>query len=171
MDDGVHFIGRKVTMNRRSMLKLSGVAGVGALTLGAGKCGGQSIETEVAIIQSTALALKSLLPAQSTLLDKVGKLASDFNVAYKRGDFVSAKATFESLDTDIQTLIADVGGASPRVVFLVALVGVALHAVASLLASQSTSKLAAMAGPMTVNRVQQLGSAAAAAKMLEAAKQ
>lgn len=159
---------------RRDFLRLAGVGGAGLLVASQIGCGA-SIATEIGIIQSTILALKPLLPNQAALLDKVSRLAGDFNTAYRAGNFSSAKDFFNSLADNIDTLIADVGVASPRVQFLVALVGVAIHAVAALLAEQGAAspkagKMAGSMAPATVDRVQRMASPEVAAKLLQSVK-
>lgn len=163
-------------MNRRTFIGTGALAGAGALIAAETGCAPKSVEVEIGILQSSIIALKPLLPAQATLLDKIGKLAGDFNTSYKAGNFTSAKDFFNSLADNIDVLISDVGGATPRVQFLVALAGVAIRAVAALLNEQGTTQPAAGAmatslSPDTVNRVQQLGGADAAARMLQSVKQ
>jgi hypothetical protein len=159
-------------MNRRNFIGTGALAGAGALVLSQVACG-PNIDTEIGIVLSTIPLLKPLLPNQVVLLDKIASVTTDLRKAYKAGDFNSAKNFFGSLDTNIQTLINDVGGASPRVQFLVALVGVAVHAIAALLNEQPapvTATATAMA-PDAVDRLKVLGSAEAAAKALASVKQ
>lgn len=131
---------------------------------------GKSVTAEIGIIQSTILALKPLLPAQATLLDKISKLAGDFGAAYARGDFTSAKTFFASLADNITTLVGDVGVGSPRIQFLVAVVGIAVRAIAALLNEQATPAIQSMASPAEADRVRAMGSADAASRALRAAK-
>lgn len=159
--------------DRRNFLKISTGAGIGALvvaSVGASKCGGKSVTAEIGIIQSTILALKPLLPAQAALLDKISKLAGDFGAAYARGDFTSAKTFFASLADNITTLVGDVGAGSPRIQFLVAVVGIAVRAIAALLNEQATPAIQSMASPAEADRVRAMGSAEAASKALQVAK-
>lgn len=163
-------------MDRRQMISTSALA-VGGFALGsaftAPACFGKSIEAESAIVDSAILSLKGLLPAQAALLDKIGKLNRDFAAAYKRGDFVDAKAFFASLDQNIQTLIDDLDvNVSARIKLLVGIVGVAVRAIAALLNEQSTPAIVAAANaPAMQSRIQKLADPVAADKLLKSLKQ
>lgn len=166
-------------MKRRQFIGTTSVtllaAGTGgAFLLNQIACGGKSIDAESAIIDSTIIALKPLLPNQAALLDKIASVNRDFAAAYKKGDFVSARSFFDSLDVNISTLLNDIGAASPRVKFLVSVVSIALHAIAALLNEQATPAISAAAvkvAPVTSERVKTLGSDAAADKLLKSLKQ
>lgn len=159
-------------MNRRRFIQTGAAAGVGTVVVSQIACG-KSIANEIAIIISTAGELKPLLPAQAALLDTIAKVAHDFNVAYSRGDFDSARQLFDSLAGDISTLMADIGQTDPHITLLVAIVSVAIHAVAALLNAQATPVLAGKArtaAPATVSRVQQMSSKDTAGKILDSVK-
>lgn len=160
-------------MNRRDMISRSALA-VGGVAIGAAfgepACSKLSITAEIGIIQSTILALKPLLPAQAGLLDRVSKLAGNFGAAYAKGDFASAKAFFMSLADNITTLVADVGVGSPRIQFLVAVVGIAVRAIAALLNEQSTPAIESMATSAEASKVRSMGGADAARRALQVAK-
>jgi hypothetical protein len=158
------------THSRRKFIQVAAVGGVASLAITQLSCG-PSLDTEIGIILTTIPLLKPFLPNQAVLLDKIAKITSDLQKAYRAGDFTNAKTFFNDLDVNIQTLIADVGGASPRIIFLVAIVGVALRAVAALI-NQSTPPaiMSAMASPGEVERVRVLGSAESAAKLLGSLK-
>lgn len=128
-----------------------------------------NIGTEIGIIQTTAIALKALLPNQAVLLDKIVKLSGDFNAAYNRGDFTSAKTFVNSLADNIATLISDVGAGSPRIQFLVAVIGIAAKALAALFNANATPAVMANMDS-AADRLKVMGSAEAAAKALQAAK-
>jgi len=159
-------------MNRRTFISTGASAAAGAAVLGQIGCG-KSIANEIAIIISTVGELKPLLPNQAAILDTIAKAATDFNAAYSKGDFDSARNFFDSLADNISTLMADIGVDNPHISFLVALISIAVHAVAALLNSQATPKLAARArgaAPRTADRVTSMSSPATAGKVLNSLK-
>lgn len=161
-------------MNRRSFIQTGAIGGGFTLALMLENCGGKSIANEISIILSTITELKPLLPNQSALLDKISLVANDFNKAYSSGDFNSATSFFNSLADNVSTLVGDIGTDNSHMTFLVAIIGIAVHAVAALLASQGTpstvSKARSVAGPQSVTRAQQMASQASAKAVLNAVK-
>ena len=98
-------------------------------------------------------------------------VANDFNSAWVKGQFDSARQFFESLDETVTLVINDLGiGASTRVKLLLASLGIAVRTIAALISEQGQTqpKAASMAGAKTVNRVKQLANASDADWILKA---
>lgn len=166
--------------SKRSFMRL---AGTGAVAMAVGgviapisrpdapepACDRKSVTAEVAIIQTTVLAVKPLWPSKAALLDKISALAGDFGKFYARGDLSSAHAFVLSLAENISTLIADAGKESPRVQFLVATIGGIIRALAALFL-ESPAAIASMASPAEADKVRAMGSPAAARKVLDSVR-
>lgn len=151
------------TNTRRDFLRLGGL-GVGSLMLTSQiNCGGKSISGTIALISGAISELKLLYP-NLAVLDKIVKLATDFNRDWVAGKFDSARTFFESLDTTVQQVITDLElNASARVKLLLASVAVGVRLIATLISEQATPSAMATAqvsAPKTVNRIKQLSNPA-----------
>ena len=108
------------------------------------------------------------------LLDKIAKLAHDFNDAWVAGKFDSARKFFENLDETVSLVINDLGiNAGARVKLLLASLGIAVRTIAALIQEQgqANSVAARAADPATVNRIKQLADPAVADRLLKSVKQ
>ena len=160
-------------MNRRKFISGT-AAGAGAVLVTSQLgCGGKSVSGTVTLITGAINELKILFPNVSAL-DKIIKLATDFNDDWVAGKFDSARTFFENLDTTAQQVITDLGlNASTRVKLLLASVGIAVRVIASLISEQGQQTPGAMitaqgTAPKTVSRVKSLSNAADADWILKA---
>lgn len=160
-------------MDRRNFIGNT-VTGVAGFTIASQiNCGGKSVSGTVTLITGAISELKLLFPAIPAL-DKIIKLATDFNADWIAGKFDSARTFFDNLDTTVQTVISDLGlNASARVKLLLASVGIGVRVIAALISEQGASQPKAMTAanataPSTVNRVKQLANAAEAETILKA---
>lgn len=158
---------------RRTFLKGAGM-GAGSLILASQlDCGGKSVSGTVSLISGAVSELRLLYP-NLPILDKIVKLATDFNTDWVAGKFDTARTFFENLDTSVQQVITDLGvTASTRAKLLLASVGIAVRTIAALISEQGQSqpgamKTASAAAPATMNRVRQLSNAADADWILKA---
>lgn len=159
--------------SRRKFIKSAGI-GAGSLLLASQlDCGGQSVSGTVTLITGGVSELKLLFPS-NPLLDKIVKLATDFNADWVAGKFDSARTFFENLDSTVQQVIGDLGvTASPRVKLLLASLGIAVRIIASLIGEQATPaavRAASDAAPQAVSRIKELSNAADAERILSAVK-
>lgn len=159
--------------SRRSFLRLTGTGAAGFVVGSAIGCGGKSVSGTVVLITGAVSELKAIYP-NLPALDKIIKLAESFNADWVAGKFDSARAFFESLDSTVQQVIADLGvNASTRVKLLLASLGIAVRVIASLISEQGTANPAAemtanAKAPATAKRVNQLANPDVAAQILKA---
>lgn len=150
--------------NRRDFIKGAATATVGIVIVESLNCGGKSVSGTVTLITGAISELKLLYPSLP-ILDKVVRLATDFNKDWTDGKFDSARTFFENLDSTVQQVITDLGiNASPRAKLLLASVGIAVRVIASLINEQG-QQAGVMAeanatAPKTVSRIKQLSNAA-----------
>ena len=125
-------------MNRRTFAK-RGAIGLAALTLttSAYKCGAEQVSIYVRTITTFLNQIASLLPERGALITKIVKLASDFDAAYRCGDFASADTFFNSLDQNITTLTNDIGvNVSNNVKTWISIIGATVTSIAVLFKDQ-----------------------------------
>jgi hypothetical protein len=157
-------------MNRRKFIGTTALAGAGLAM--APKCGGKSISAELVIVDGAVAELEVLFP-NATTLDKIRKLAKDFDADWTAGKFDSAKKFFENLDTLVSQTITDLEiNASTRAKLWLATLGIAVRTIAALIAEQGTAQPAAAAAavttvPETVKRIRVLADARAADRILK----
>lgn len=159
-------------LNRRKFIQ-TGAVGAGSLVvLSQLNCGGKSVGGTVTLITGAIAELKLIFPSLPAL-DKIVKLATDFNTAWVAGKFDSARTFFESLDTTVQQVMNDLEiNGTTRVKLLVATLGIAVRTIAALIAEQgqAVGSRAVRAAGATGDRVKQLANAADAARILGAVK-
>ena len=132
-------------MNRRHFIHTGALAGAGALVISETACAPKNLSFFVQTLIGAMRDLSPLIPGQGVLLSKIITIATDFDAAYKRGDFANATAIFNTLVGNVTQLINDIGSLSTQIKTILAVVGIALRAIASLLASQATPAIAAKA--------------------------
>jgi hypothetical protein len=129
-------------VSRRDLIKgaaiVGGVTLIGGGTLSQVACSGPKLSTWVQTIIGALEELKPLLPAQTSAITKIIKVATDFNAAYQSGKFKDAITIFENLSTLVDQLISDLGTPSQQVKVIVAVVGIALRTIAVLLRNQAS---------------------------------
>jgi len=123
-------------MNRRTMLKVTGMAGIGVLTVGTSACG-KNISLYTATVIGSLEELIPLLPGLSDRLKQAVTIAKTFDQAYRDGKFADAATIFENLTTTRQQIISGIGAMNESVKLAVAVGGVALRGIAVLLRQQS----------------------------------
>lgn len=124
-------------MNRRTLIKTGGLATVGVLTGSAFKCGADKVSIYVRTITTFLNQISSLLPAQAALITRIVKIASDFDAAYRRGDFASADTFFNSLEQNLTTLTNGIGvNVSNSVKTWISIIGITVTSIAVLFKEQ-----------------------------------
>lgn len=124
-------------MNRRDVMKGGAFAAVATLVLGEEACKAKDPSVYVQTVVGVLHELQPLLPASSALIAKAIKIASDFDAAYVAGKFADATALFANLSGVLSQIAADAGVNNPTVKVALAVAGIALRAIAVLLASQA----------------------------------
>lgn len=164
-------------MNRRQALKLGGLAGVGALTMGVQRCGGPNLSFYVSTIIGAMKDLSPLLPNLSANITKAIKVAETFDAAYRKGDFDSAEKLFENLNSLISQIADDAGIESQQVKLAITFANVGIRAIAAILFAQRDQPAVASAiakrgaaGKARLSVVERLADAAAIDKAYQASK-
>jgi len=136
-------------ITRRNVLKAGGAAAIAYVTLGAGSCG-----KNISVYTATVIgSLKELLPLLPNLSDRIRQaisIAETFDKAYSEGKFANAATIFENLTSILSELFNAIGTPSDSVKVAIAVGGVALRAIATLLKSQSTQSK--VAGVVAANK-------------------
>lgn len=151
-------------MNRRSMMKLSGAAIVGAAVVTQVGCEKKDVDFYIATVTGSMAQLKPLLPNQAALLDKAISIAKSVNQAYQDGKFDSALSLANNLTTTINEIITAAGvNLSDTVKMIISIANVALGTVAVLIensasrssraASPGAAKVRALASPKRVDAI------------------
>lgn len=131
-------------MNRRTLLKTGGLAAVGTLTMGAGKCGAEKVSIYVRTISTFLNQISTLLPDQAAFITKTLKIAADFDAAYRRGDFATADTFFNSLEQDLTILTNSIGmNTSNNVKTWLSIIGITVTSLAVLFKEQIDAQPAA----------------------------
>ena len=163
-------------MNRRQFTKRAAltvaVAGLGGSAF---KCGSENISIYVRTINAFLNQIAGLLPDKAAFVTKIIRLATDFDAAYRRGDFANADSLFNSLEQNLTQLTNDIGvNVSNGVKTWIAIIGAALTSIAVLFKDQ----VAALPAPITARAgsarsaraVERLASQAAVDRLYQAAK-
>lgn len=126
-------------MNRRQFARQSTLAlAVAGLSATAFKCGSAQVTIYVQTIISFLREISAIIPAQASFIGKIIAIATDLDAAYKRGDFDNAMAFLESLTSNLNTLIANLGlNVSDRVKVALAIIGSTVRLIAVLLKQQA----------------------------------
>lgn len=134
-------------MNRRQFTKRAALTlATASLAGSAFKCGSESLSIYVRTIITFLNQISSLLPAQASAISRIVKIATDFDAAYRRGDFSSADSLFNTLEQNLTQLTNDIGvNVSNSVKTWIAIIGAALTSI-SVLFKEQVSTLPA---PMT----------------------
>jgi hypothetical protein len=147
-------------MNRRSMMKLSATAGVGALTIPLVGCGEKAdVDFYVATVTGAFEQLKPLLPNQTTLLTKAISIARSINSAYQDGKFDSALGLANNLVTTINEIIAAAGvNLSTSVKVILSIANVALGAAAVLIKRNMPAVMASRVSSTAMETLESMAS-------------
>lgn len=124
-------------ITRRDLIKGGAFAAVATMVLGEEACKPKDLTTYDQIVLGVLRELQPLLPSAAALISKAITILQDFDAAYKRGAFADAMALFANLSSVIGQIAADAGVNNPTVKVALAVAGIALRAIAVLLASQS----------------------------------
>lgn len=162
-------------LRRRFMQRL--ILGIPVLFLGtsAFKCGSAQISIYVRTISTFLNQISGLLPQHAATIARILKIASDFDAAYKRGDFTSADAFFNSLEQNLTTLTSAIGvNTSNSVKTWIAIIGATVTSIAVLFKEQIDAQPPVVAVKMRAARsadaVERLASQAAVDALYQAAK-
>lgn len=132
-------------MNRRSMIKLTGAAGLGTLVASQVGCKVKDVAFYVSTIVGALGELKPLLPGAAGTIAKAVTVANDFLAAYNAGKFANAKVALKNLVDLLSQIANDVGiSGNPTVKVIFALASVAIHTIAALIMANAPA--GAMAG-------------------------
>jgi hypothetical protein len=163
-------------MNRRTFVK-RGALGLAAVTLttSAYKCGSEQVSIYVRTITTFLNQISGLLPERAAFIAKIVKLASDFDAAYRRGDFVSADSFFNALDQNISTLTNDIGvNVSNNVKTWISIIGATVTSIAVLFKDQvqtlNPAERAMVRSARSAGAVERRASQAAVDALYQAAK-
>lgn len=129
-------------LSKRDFLKLSGMAGIGALTLGTTACPGdkKKINFYAATASATMAELKLLLPNQADEIGRGIDLIKSFNDAYQGGQFDSALTFFEGFASIVSSVIAAAGvDLGDNVKLALAAVNIAVRGIAVLMKDAASS--------------------------------
>jgi uncharacterized membrane protein len=163
-------------MDRRSFAKRTALTVAGlALTTSAFKCDSDKVSIYVLTITNFLKQISSLMPQWAATITKILAVATDFDAAYKRGEFSSADGLFNTLDENILTLTRDLGvNLSDHVKMLLAVIGATVQTVAVLLheqiMKQPASAIAAARAAKSNNAVERLSAPAVVNATFETAK-
>lgn len=166
-----------VRLNRRQFTKRAAltlaVAGFGGAAF---KCGSEHVSIYVRTIVTFLNQIAGILPERAAAIAKIVKVATDFDAAYRRGDFASADSFFNTLEQNLTALTNDIGvNVSNSVKTWIAIVGAALTSIAVLMKEQvdaqpAASKSAVARVAKSAGAVERLASQAAVDALYQAAK-
>jgi hypothetical protein len=125
-------------MNRRTFAKRTALTlPVLLLTSTAFKCGSEQVSIYIRTVVTFLNQISTLLPDRAAMITKIVKIASDFDAAYKRGDFDSADTFFNSLEQNLSALTASIGvNTSNTVKTWIAIIGATVTSIAVLFKEQ-----------------------------------
>lgn len=128
--------------NKRAVATLA----LAGLTGSAFKCGSEKVTIYVQTISSFLREIAGLIPAQAAFINKIIGIAADLDSAYQRGDFDNTATFLESLSSNINTLIGNLGvNLSAQVKVALTIVNSTVRLIAVLLKQQAnTPAVAAM---------------------------
>lgn len=162
-------------MNRRTFAKRAAI-GLPALVFvtTAKKCGSEQVGIYIRTVSTFLNQISGLLPQYAARITQLVKIASDFDAAYKRGDFASADTFFNSLEQNLTTLVNDIGAnTSNTVKTWIAIIGATVTSIAVLLKDQVSAQpmmAESVRSAKSASAVERLASQAAVDKLYEAAK-
>lgn len=136
-----------ITHTRRQFIK-RGAIGVPVLLLTstAFKCGSEKVSLYVATINSFLREISTLIPSQSDFIGKMITVATDLDSAYRRGDFDNATTFLETLTSNVNTLITNLGiSVSSQVKVALAIIGSSVRLIAVLINNQMSDPAVASA--------------------------
>lgn len=170
----------KPTLTRRQFAK-RGVLGLAAITLttSAFRCGSEKVSIYVQTISAFLNEIGTLLPNQADTIARIIKVASDFDSAYRRGDFDNASTFFSTMVSNISTFTESLGiNLSAQVKTALAIVSSTARLIAVLLKDQGATQPAAItaakarskAAASSISLIDRLASPAAVDAAFQAAK-
>jgi hypothetical protein len=167
-------------MNRRTFAKRSALGlTVLTLTTSAFKCGSEKVTIYVQTISAFLREIATLLPAQAQLITRIIAVATDFDAAYRRGDFTNATTFFNTLVSNLTTLTTSLGlNLSAQVKVALAIVSSTVRLIAVLLQQQGTTqpeavaraRAASPAASAAISTIERLANPAAVEATFQAAK-
>lgn len=161
-------------MNRRQFATRGALAVVGATALGAGKCDSATVSIYVRTITTFLNQISGILPDRAAVIAKIVKAASDFDAAYRRGDFASADNFFNSLDQNLSAFTNDLGvNVSNDVKTWISIIGATATSLAVLFKKEASTQpaFAAIArNAKSASAVERLASQAAVDALYQAAR-
>lgn len=125
-------------MDRRQFTKRAALTlTVAGLSGSAFKCGSEKVSLYVSTINGLLKEISTLMPAQAQTVSKLIALATDFDVAFRRGDFNNADSLFSTLTTNLTTFTTDLGvNLSDQMKMWLAVIGATVRTIAVLLKDQ-----------------------------------
>ena len=145
-------------MQRRTMIKLTGAAVVGAAVSQVG-CEKQDVDFYVNTITMSLGKLKPLLPNQAQLLSKAISIANEVNKAYQDGKFDSALLLLSNLISTINEVVAAAGvNLTDSAKIILAIADVALTAVIVLIKGSIPASDVAREVSPAAEKIKSLGS-------------
>lgn len=163
-------------MNRRSFIgtgaMVTGGAALGMVTM-APSCNPPKVSTYVRAFTGALGEIKLILPAQGAIIDRMIKVAEDFDKANLAGKFEDAKTFLLNLVSLFDQFTADLGVNVPLPVKTALLIaGVAIRAIAVLIDGELSRQpsMAARAEAGEVNKLKQLADEGAINAALKAIK-
>lgn len=163
-------------MNRRTFAKRTAIGFPAlVLTTTALKCpGSEQVGIYIRTVVTFLNQISTLLPDHAASITKITKIASDFDAAYKRGDFASADTFFNSLEQNLTALTNAIGvNTSNTVKTWIAIIGATVTSIAVLLKEQVDAQpalAARAASARSAGAVERLASQAAVDALYQAAK-
>lgn len=134
-------------MNRRQFTKRAALTlTVAGFSGAAFKCNPEDKKRVTIYIQTIDGFLHEIaivVPAQKAFIDKTVAIATDFDSAFQRGDFDSATSMLESLTSNINILIGNLGvNLSAQVKVALAIVNSTVRLIAVLIVNQADNPIA-----------------------------
>lgn len=111
------------------------------------KCGSsEKVSTGIQTITVFMNEIAGIIPSKAAVIARIVKIASDFDIAFRRGDFSSSATLLDTLESNLKTFIADVEvNISDRVKTLLAIVGATLKMIAVLIKGEGARQPAVVA--------------------------
>lgn len=135
-------------MNRRQFTKRAALTLAAAGISGSAfKCsGGEKVSIYVQTISTFLNEIAGILPDKAAFISKIVKVASDFDAAFRGGDFANADSLLNTLITNITTLTNDIGiSTSNQVKMWLSVIGATVRTVAVLFKEANKSDPTALA--------------------------
>lgn len=162
-------------LSRRDLLRTGGVALIGVSVGTAFKCGSEQVSIYVRTIITFLNQISGSLPQYAATITKIVKIASDFDAAYRRGDFASADSLFNSLEQNLIMMVHDIGiNVSNNVKTWISIIGATVTSIAVLFKDQADNLPPALRAQIrtaqSVGAVERLASQKAVDKLYQTAK-